>query len=104
MISADPRYRRRFIDVHGRRMAAVVVDGPAGRDDPVVFVHGNATPSYMRRNIMPHLEGLGRLVAIDKTGQGASDKLPDSSRAATCCPSISAISTAQSPPSASPTG
>lgn len=78
MISADPRYPRRFIDVHGRRMAAVVVDGPAGHDDPVVFVHGNATSSYMWRNIMPHLEGLGRLIAIDNIGQGASEKLPDS--------------------------
>ena len=73
-ISAEPRYPRQFIEVDGRRMAAVVV----GSGDPVVFVHGNATSSYMWRNIMPHLEGLGRLIAIDNIGQGQSDKLPDS--------------------------
>ena len=49
-----------------------------GQGDPVVFVHGNATSSYMWRNIMPHLEGLGRLIAIDNIGQGDSAKLPDS--------------------------
>ncbi len=73
-IGADPRYPRQFLDVHGRRMAAVDV----GEGDPIVFVHGNATSSYMWRNIMPHLEGLGRLIAIDNIGQGESDKLPDS--------------------------
>lgn len=74
MISADPRYQRKFIEVNGRRMAAVDI----GEGDPIVFVHGNATSSYMWRNIMPHLEGLGRLVAIDNIGQGDSDKLPGS--------------------------
>jgi haloalkane dehalogenase len=73
-IPADPRYSRRFTEVHGRRMAVVDI----GAGDPIVFVHGNATSSYMWRNIMPHLEGLGRLIAIDNIGQGQSDKLPDS--------------------------
>ena len=49
-----------------------------GVGDPIVFLHGNATSSYMWRNIMPHLEGLGRLIAIDNIGQGDSEKLPDS--------------------------
>jgi haloalkane dehalogenase len=77
-ISADPRYPRSFINVDGRRMAAVVVEGPARDSDTIVFVHGNATSSYMWRNIMPHLEGQARLIAIDNIGQGDSDKLPDS--------------------------
>ena len=40
-----------------------------------VFVHGNPTSSYMWRNVMPHIEGLGRLVAPDLIGYGDSDKL-----------------------------
>jgi haloalkane dehalogenase len=43
-----------------------------------VFQHGNPTSSYLWRNVMPHLEGLGRLVACDLIGMGASDKLDDS--------------------------
>ena len=34
--------------------------------------------SYLWRNIMPHCEGLGRLIACDLIGMGRSDKLPDS--------------------------
>ena len=76
MTSIDPnmRYEKKFIEVNGRRMACV----DEGDGDPIVFVHGNATSSYMWRNIMPHMEGLGRLVALDNIGQGDSDKLPDS--------------------------
>ena len=49
-----------------------------GAGDPVVFLHGNATSSYMWRNIMPYLEGMGRLIAIDNIGQGDSAKLKHS--------------------------
>lgn len=51
----------------------VAVDGCT-----IVFQHGNPTSSYLWRNVMPHLEGLGRLVACDLIGMGASDKLEDS--------------------------
>ena len=44
----------------------------------VVFVHGNPTSSYMWRNIMPHLDGLGRLIAPDLIGFGDSEKLDSS--------------------------
>ena len=40
-----------------------------------VFQHGQPASSYVWRNVMPHLEGLGRLVACDLVGMGASDKL-----------------------------
>ena len=43
-----------------------------------MFQHGNPTSSYLWRNVMPHLEGLGRLVACDLIGMGGSDKLDDS--------------------------
>ena len=71
-ISARMPYAKKFVEVKGRRMA--YVDEGAG--DPIIFLHGNATSSYMWRNIMPHLEGRGRLIAIDNIGQGDSDKLP----------------------------
>jgi haloalkane dehalogenase len=46
-----------------------------GDGDAIVFQHGNATSSYLWRNVMPHLAGLGRLIACDLIGMGASDKL-----------------------------
>jgi haloalkane dehalogenase len=46
-----------------------------GEGDAIVFAHGNPTSSYLRRNVMPHLEGLGRLVAADMIGMGSSGKL-----------------------------
>jgi haloalkane dehalogenase len=60
--------------VHGRRMAYV----EQGAGAPIVFQHGNPTSSYLWRNIMPHLEGLGRLIACDLIGMGDSDKLDES--------------------------
>jgi haloalkane dehalogenase len=46
-----------------------------GDGDAIVFAHGNPTSSYLWRNVMPHLEGLGRLVAADMVGMGGSGKL-----------------------------
>jgi haloalkane dehalogenase len=74
--SADPRYPRRFLDVFGQQMAYVEAGLPAG--DPIVFLHGNPTSSYLWRNVMPHLEDAGRLIAPDLIGMGESAKLPDS--------------------------
>ena len=45
--------------------------------DTIVFQHGQPASSYVWRNVMPQLEGLGRLVACDLIGMGASDKLTD---------------------------
>ena len=49
-----------------------------GSGDPIVFLHGNPTSSYLWRNIMPQLADRGRCIAIDLIGMGDSDKLPDS--------------------------
>lgn len=69
---------KKFAEVNGKRMAYV----EAGEGDPIVFLHGNPTSSYLWRNIMPHLQGLGRCIAPDLIGMGDSDKLdnpgPDS--------------------------
>jgi pimeloyl-ACP methyl ester carboxylesterase len=60
--------------VHGHRMAYREI----GEGDPIIFAHGNPTSSYLWRNVMPHLEGLGRLIACDMIGMGDSDKLDPS--------------------------
>jgi len=46
-----------------------------GEGKAIVFQHGNPTSSYLWRNVMPHCQGLGRLVACDLIGMGDSDKL-----------------------------
>jgi haloalkane dehalogenase len=47
-----------------------------GHGDPIVLLHGNPTSSYLWRNVLPHLESLGRCIAPDLMGMGDSDKLP----------------------------
>src|ERR1700753_4172200 len=66
-----PKQRRKVLD---REMAYV----EAGQGDPIVFLHGNPTSSYLWRNVIPHLESLGRCIAPDLMGMGDSEKLPDS--------------------------
>lgn len=65
---------KKQIDILGSRMAYV----EAGAGDPIVFLHGNPTSSYLWRNVMPHLVGLGRCIAPDLIGMGDSAKLPNS--------------------------
>ncbi len=48
----------------------------AGTGDPIVFVHGNPTSSYLWRNVIPRLSGQGRCLAVDLIGFGGSGK-PD---------------------------
>ena len=73
-LSAVPYAVKKRVEIKGRGMACIDVgEGPA-----IVFQHGNPTSSYLWRNVMPHCEGLGRLVACDLIGMGDSDKLPDS--------------------------
>jgi haloalkane dehalogenase len=49
----------------------------AGTGDPVVFLHGNPTSSYLWRDVLPRVAHRGRCLAPDLVGMGASDKLPD---------------------------
>ena len=73
-ISSDFKYSKSFLNINGKNLAYV----DSGEGDPIVFLHGNPTSSYLWRNIMPHLEGMGRLVAPDLIGMGDSDKLDNS--------------------------
>ena len=74
-ISAADTYERRRVAVLDTEMA--YVDAGAGR--PVVFLHGNPTFSYLWRNIIPHVEGVGRCLAPDFVGMGDSGPAPDGS-------------------------
>jgi haloalkane dehalogenase len=49
-----------------------------GQGDPIVFLHGNPTYSYVWRNILPYVQGFGRVIAPDLIGMGDSQKLPES--------------------------
>lgn len=56
------------------------VDGSAihyvdvGDGDPVLFLHGNPTSSYLWRNVIPHLQPEARCLAPDLIGMGRSDR------------------------------
>jgi haloalkane dehalogenase len=64
---------KQYKTVLGKKMAY----HEAGEGDPIVFLHGNPTSSYLWRNIIPHLSGKARCIAPDLIGQGDSDKLDD---------------------------
>ncbi len=74
MISAEERYTKKRARVRGKNMAFVDV----GEGDPIIFLHGNPTSSYLWRNVIPHLESAGRCLAPDLIGMGDSDKLEGS--------------------------
>jgi haloalkane dehalogenase len=61
----------KHVTVLGKQMAY----RESGSGDPVVFLHGNPTSSYLWRNIIPHVAPLGRCIAPDLIGMGDSDKL-----------------------------
>ncbi|KAF2088895.1 haloalkane dehalogenase [Saccharata proteae CBS 121410] len=48
----------------------------SGSGFPIVFAHGNPTSSHLWRDVLPHLSGLGRLIACDMPGMGDSGPLP----------------------------
>jgi haloalkane dehalogenase len=64
-----PRQRVRVLDTE---MSYVDV----GSGDPIVFLHGNPTSSYLWRNIIPYVSNQGRCLAPDLVGMGKSGKSP----------------------------
>ena len=74
MITAAFPYEKQRRDIFGRAMAYVEI----GTGNPLVFLHGNPTSSYLWRNVLPHLQGLGRCLAPDLIGMGDSEKLKES--------------------------
>jgi len=69
------KYPKKRATVLGKQMSYVEI----GAGDPIVFVHGSPTSSYMWRNVLCHCEGLGRCIAPDLIGMGDSDKLDGTS-------------------------
>jgi haloalkane dehalogenase len=72
-ISPDDHHPRCRVRVLDTEMSHV----DTGYGEPIVFLHGNPTSSYLWRNIIPYLSSLGRCLAPDLVGMGQSGKLPD---------------------------
>jgi len=71
-VSEIHNIEQNFIDVHGSKIAYLEI----GKGNPVIYIHGNPTSSYLWRNVMPHVSQTHRNIAIDLIGMGNSDK-PD---------------------------
>ncbi len=74
-ISAADPYERRRVTVLDTEMSYI----DTGEGAPIVFLHGNPTSSYLWRNVIPHVAGLGRCLAPDLVGMGDSGKSPHDS-------------------------
>lgn len=74
MISPKEQFKKKQKQILNRKMSYV----DEGKGDPIVLLHGNPTSSYLWRNIIPHLTGLGRCIAPDLIGMGDSEKLANS--------------------------
>ena len=72
-ISTKDASYRKYLLVLGAQIAYVDV----GQGTPIVFLHGNPTPSYLWRNIIPQLLPLGRCLTPDYVGMGNSGAAPD---------------------------
>jgi haloalkane dehalogenase len=70
--SAAFPFESRFVEVNGARLHYI----DEGSGDPVLFLHGNPTSSYLWRNIIPHVTDGSRAIAVDLIGMGKSEK-PD---------------------------
>lgn len=71
-IEAADHHPRKRVKVLDSEMSYVDV----GCGDPIVFLHGNPTSSYLWRNVIPYLESYGRCLAPDLIGMGQSGKSP----------------------------
>ena len=71
-ISAEDNHARRRVSVHDSEMSYVTVGG----GDPIVFLHGNPTSSYLWRNVISHVSDLGWCLAPDLVGMGQSGSSP----------------------------
>ena len=74
-ISSQDNYPRKRVAVLDTEIAYV----DTGEGDPVVFLHGNPTSSYLWRNVIPKVEGGVRCLAPDLVGMGDSGKALDGS-------------------------
>jgi len=71
-ISIEFPFQSNFVEVHGSKIHYI----DEGKGEPMLFLHGNPTSSYLWRNIIPRLTDKARCIAPDLIGMGKSDK-PD---------------------------
>ncbi len=71
-LSTENPELRKSVTVGDAEMAYIDV----GEGDPIIFMHGNPTSSFLWRNVMPHVQGLGRIIAPDFIGHGWSSVSP----------------------------
>jgi haloalkane dehalogenase len=74
-ISTANESDRKIVKVLDSNMAYV----DEGSGDPIVFLHGNPTSSYLWRNVIPHVLPYGRCLAPDLIGMGYSGENPSGS-------------------------
>jgi len=67
-ISARDEHPRKRLSVLDSEICYV----DTGSGDPVIFLHGNPTSSYLWRNIIPHVSDSARCLAPDLIGMGES--------------------------------
>lgn len=63
---------RQTVTVGDAEMAYIDI----GEGDPIVFLHGNPASSFLWRNIVPHVEGMGRIIVPDFIAHGHSSTSP----------------------------
>lgn len=71
-MTADDPHPRKRISILDTEMSYADV----GEGEPIVFLHGNPTSSYVWRNIIPHVSDVGRCLAPDLVGMGRSGRSP----------------------------
>lgn len=76
-ISAEDTFARKRLTIGETTMA--YVDEGLADGDPIIFLHGNPTSSYLWRNIIPHCTESGRCLAPDLIGMGMSGSSPSGS-------------------------
>lgn len=68
-ISADYPFESKYIEVLGSKLHYI----DEGQGDPILFLHGIPTSSYLWRNVIPTLSPHARCIAPDLIGMGKSD-------------------------------
>jgi haloalkane dehalogenase len=71
-INPEFPFESKYVEILGSQMHYI----DEGEGDPVLFLHGNPTSSYLWRNVIPYVSDDTRAIAVDLIGMGKSDK-PD---------------------------
>ncbi|WP_423064082.1 haloalkane dehalogenase [Candidiatus Paracoxiella cheracis] len=71
-VSAECKYPSNYVSIEGSNIHYI----EDGTGDPVIFLHGMPTSSYLWRNIIPSLADKAHCIAPDLIGMGRSDKPP----------------------------